>query len=201
MSRSAWVVHRTWFAACLWIVALPQAQLRAQGDTSAIVGTCVDSSSAPIPNASVTARDINTNLRFEAKTNAEGYYVLPTLPVGAYEVTVLANGFKSAVRSGLVLSVGDRARVDFVLEIGIVEQRVEVRGEAPLVQADSSGLGEVIENRRITDMPLNSRNALALTQLTPGVRNLDGGTNLGFGRYQNYQLANIGVNGSPGTFN
>jgi len=67
------------------------------------------------------------------------------------------------VRSGLVLSVGDRARADFVSEIGIVERRVEIRGEAPLAQADSSGLGEVIENRRIADMPLNNRNALALT--------------------------------------
>jgi hypothetical protein len=105
------------------------------------------------------------------------------------------------VRAGVVLNVGDRARVDFVLEVGVLEQKVEVQGGAALVQTDSSGLGEVVENQRITELPLNSRNALSLTQLTPGVRNLDGGTNLGFGRYQNYQLANIGVNGSPGTFN
>lgn len=188
-------------AGILFQVTIAAQNLAAQSNASAIVGACVEASGASVPNAAVEAREVDTNLRFEARTNVDGYYVLTTLPVGAYTVTVSASGFKSSVHSGLVLRVGDRARVDFVLEIGVVEQKVEVQGEAPLVQADSSGLGEVIENRRITDMPLNSRNALSLTLLTPGVRNLDGGTNLGFGRYQNYQLANIGVNGSPGTFN
>jgi hypothetical protein len=101
----------------------------------------------------------------------------------------------------VTLQVGERARVDFALQIGIAEQSVEIRGEAPLVQADSSGLGQVIESRRIEELPLNSRNALALTVLTPGVRNLQGGINVGYGRSQNYQLSNIGVNGSPGGSN
>ncbi len=176
-------------------------QLEGQSSNSSIVGTCLDSSSAAVPNATIEAREIGTNLKFESKTSSTGYYVLPSLPVGVYEVSLSAPGFKTAVRSGVVLRVGDRARVDFQVEVGVVQQKVEVAGEAPLVQTDSTGLGEVVENRRITELPLNSRNALALSLLTPGVRNVSGGTNLGFGRYQNYQMANIGVNGSPGTFN
>jgi hypothetical protein len=176
-------------------------QISAQSSNSAIVGSCSDSSGAAVPNATVEAREIDTNLKFESRTNTAGNYVLPSLPVGTYEVSTSAVGFKSEIRSGVVLRVGDRARVDFTLEVGVVQQKLEVQAETPLVQADSSGLGEVVENRRITELPLNSRNALSLSLLTPGVRNLDGGTNLGFGRYQNYQLANIGINGSPGTFN
>jgi hypothetical protein len=62
-------------------------KLRGQSNTSAIVGTCSDSSGAGIPKAAVQARELSTNLRFEAKTNGDGYYVIPTLPVGSYTVT------------------------------------------------------------------------------------------------------------------
>ena len=188
-------------AIALCVLFCVSQKLTAQGSNAAIVGSCFDSSGAAVPNATVEAREVDTNLKSESKTNTAGYYVFPSLPVGTYEVTFTAVGFKSEVRSGVILRVGDRARLDFTAEVGVIQQKVEVQSEAPLVQADSSGLGEVVENRRITELPLNSRNALALTLLTPGVRNVTGGTNLGFGRYQNYQMANIGVNGSPGTFN
>lgn len=172
----------------------------AQTAQAAIVGTCADPSGASVPNGSITARNVATNAQFQARTNESGNYVLPLLPVGTYEVTANASGFRSIVRSGVLLQVGDRARVDFVLQIGTAEQKVDVVGEAPLVQTDSSGLGQVVENRRINDLPLNGRNVLALAVLTPGVRNLQGGINVGFGRSQNTQLANIGINGSVSGF-
>src|SRR6266550_2611170 len=141
---------RICLAACLvmLVVCLPSPQeLKGQSSNSAIVRTCLDASGAAVPNATIEAREVDTNLKFEAKTGAAGYYVLPSLPVGVYEVSMSAAGFKTAVRSGVVLRVGDRARVDFQVEVGVVEQKVEVAGEAPLVQTDSTGLGEVIENR------------------------------------------------------
>jgi len=167
-----------------------------QTPQAAIVGTCLDPSAAVVPGAMVTARNVQTNAKFEAKTNDSGNYVLPLLPVGEYEVTVNAQGFRTIVRSGIILEVGDRARVDLTLQIGLAEQKLDVVGQSPLVQTDSSGLGGVVENRRISDLPLNSRNVLALTLVVSGVRNLQAGINLGFGRSQGDQLANIGINGS-----
>lgn len=168
----------------------------AQTPQAAIVGTCLDPSNAAVPRALVTARNVRTNAQFEARTNDSGNYVFPLLPVGEYELTASSQGFRTITRSGIILEVDDRARVDFTLQIGLTEQKVDVVGEAPLVETDSSGLGQVVENRRISELPLNSRNVLALTLVTSGVRNLEGGINLGFGRSQGDQLANIGINGS-----
>ena len=179
---------------CCWPLAAQVAQ-------SSIVGTCTDPSGAAVPGVNIIARSVNTNQRFEAVSNLTGNFVLPSLPIGEYEVTAASSGFKTGVRTGLQLQVGDRARVDFTLQIGVAEQKVEIVGEAPLVQTDSSGLGQVIENLRISQLPLNGRSALALSLLTPGVRNLQGGYNVGFGRSANFQLANIGINGSPNGFN
>ena len=69
---------------------------------------------------------MGTNAKFEAKANESGNYVLPLLPVGSYEVTAISPGFRTVVRSGIVLQVGDRARVDFALQVGAAEQKVDV---------------------------------------------------------------------------
>jgi len=168
-------------------------QVAAQVSQSVIVGTCSDPSGAAVPGATVTARNTATNQRFESITNASGNYVFPILPIGSYELNATAQGFKTAIRSGILLQVGDRVRVDFALQLGVAEQKIEVKGEAPLVQADAAGLGQVIENRRIQELPLNGRSTLALTILAPGVRKMRGGLNVGFGRAPATQLGNIGM--------
>src|SRR5260370_35508600 len=131
-------------AIALCVLFCVSQKLSAQGSNAAIVGSCFDSSGAAVPNATVEAREVDTNLKSESKTNAAGFFVFPSLPVGTYEVTFTAVGFKSEVRSGVILRVGDRARLDFTAEVGVVQQNLEVQSEAPLVQADSSGLGEVV---------------------------------------------------------
>jgi hypothetical protein len=172
----------------------------AQTPQASLVGTCLDSSGAAIPGAELVARNVATNAQFKAKTNDSGNFVLPLLPVGEYDVTSTAQGFRTVVRSGIVLEVGDRTRVDFTLQVGISEQKIDVVVQAPLVQTETSGLGGVVENKRISELPLNSRNVLSLTLVNPGVRNLQGGINLGFGRSQGNQVANIGINGSVSGF-
>ena len=184
----------------LCIVLLLAQQTVAQIGQSAIVGTCSDPSGAAVPNGTVVARNVATNQRFESITNASGNYVFPIVPIGTYELSATARGFKTAIRPGILLQVGDRVRVDFALALGVAEQKIEVLGEAPLVQADASGLGQVIENRRIQELPLNGRSAIALAILAPGVRNIAGGVNLGFGRAPATTLANIGINGSGNGF-
>jgi len=194
-ARNLWAAL---LAVALGLLNSPRAT--AQVAEAAIVGTCVDPSGAVVPNVAVTAKNVNTGAHFEAATNATGNYVFPILPIGAYELSVSAAGFETIVRSGIVLQVGDRTRVDFTLKVGSTTQKIDVVGAAPLVQTDTSGLGEVVENQRITDLPLNSRNVLTLETLVPGVRNMQGGIDVGFGRSQNYQVANVGINGSTSGF-
>src|SRR5690242_11484599 len=81
----------------------------AQTPQASLVGTCLDPSGAAVPEAQIVAKNIATNAQFQTKTNDHGNFVLPLLPVGEYEVTSAARGFRTVVRSGLVLEVGDRA--------------------------------------------------------------------------------------------
>lgn len=182
----------------LSIVGSPM--MKAQTATAAIVGVCTDPSGARVPNASVTATNVGTNEHFSATTDSSGTYTLPSLPIGQYSLAVSASGFNSIQRSGIILHVGDRAAINFLLKVGSSQQKITVSSAAPLVQTASSGLSQLLTNQYVTALPVNGRNALALTVLMPGVRNLQGGNDLGFGRSQGDQLANIGINGSTGGF-
>ncbi len=172
----------------------------AQQGGGTISGSVTDSQGAAISGASVEAKNVGTNSTFSAVTNASGFYTAPGLAVGEYEVAAQFEGFKRVVRSGITLQVNQTARIDMVLEIGEVVETIEVVGEAPLVQADTSTLGEVIERRRVSDLPINGRSALALTLLTSGVISNAGPTNSGFGD-RGIQLSSLSINGSPNSMN
>lgn len=171
-----------------------------QQNTGTITGTVSDQQGAVIPGASVEVRNVSTNALFTAATNEGGLYTAPGLAVGEYEVSAESAGFKRAVRSGLTLQVNQIARVDLQLEIGQVTEIIEVTGEAPLVDTGDATLGEVIERRRVSDLPINGRSALALTLLTAGVISNSGPTNSGFGD-RGIQLSSISINGSPNSMN
>ncbi len=140
-----------------------------QTDTAAIVGTVADQSGAVVPDAVVTLINVGTNAKTVAKTNADGNYIATPLKIGNYTVGVEAQGFKSITRTGIVLNVQDRLRVDLSLEIGSVNEQITVNAAAPLLQSESSALGEVVESRRIADLPLNGRDYTQLVALTTGV--------------------------------
>jgi hypothetical protein len=171
-----------------------------QQSTGTIAGSVSDQQGALIPGATVEVRNTATNAVFTASTNESGDYVAPALPVGEYEISAQAEGFKRAVRSGVTLQVNQVAQIGFTLEIGAVAEVVEVVGEAPLVSASDATLGEVIERKRVADLPLNGRNALALTLLNAGVVSNAGPTNSGFGD-RGIQLSSISINGSPNSMN
>jgi hypothetical protein len=173
---------------------------RAQQAFGTISGTVTDQQDAVVPGALVEVRNTGTNAVFRTNTNENGFYAAPGLPVGTYEVSCSASGFKRSVRSGITLQVNQNARVNLVLELGQVAETVEVRGEAPLVDTAGATLGEVIENRRVRDLPLNGRNALALTLLTAGVISNAGPTNSGFGD-RGIQISSLSINGSPNSMN
>lgn len=172
----------------------------AQQSAGTISGTVSDQQDAVVPGARVQVRNTATNAAFTASTNERGFYTAPGLPVGDYEISVESEGFKRAVHTGVTLRVNQTAQVNVTLEVGGVTEIVEVTGEAPLVSASDATLGEVIERKRVSDLPLNGRNALALTLLTAGVISNAGPTNSGFGD-RGIQLSAISINGSPNSMN
>ncbi len=142
--------------------------LLAQQDTGLITGQVLDESGAPIANASVEIKNTGTGIVSKVKTGQEGSYTTQPLRIGTYSVTVEARGFKRAIRETLTLSVQDRLRVSFTLPVGDVQQSVEVVGEVPLLQSESSSLGQVVDTRKMVDLPLNGRNFIQLITLSTG---------------------------------
>jgi hypothetical protein len=143
--------------------------LCAQTPTGTILGTVQDTSGAVIPSVAITVREVNTNVERHTNSNGLGYYEVPLLPSGNYEVDAGQPGFKKYVRSGLKLDTDQRLEIDITLAPGDVKDSVQVTGEAPLLQTTTSAVGQVVENRKIVDLPLSNRNLLQLSNLVAGV--------------------------------
>jgi hypothetical protein len=155
----------------LLVPALAQAQV----DTGTILGSVRDKTGAVIPGAHVSVRESTTNTFTALVADAAGNYVATPLRIGVYVVSVELAGFKKETREGIVLRVQDRLRIDFTLEPGDISESVVVTSEAPLVQSETSSLGQVIDARQIVGLPLNGRNYIDLATLTTGViRTVDG---------------------------
>jgi hypothetical protein len=149
----------------LW-TSLASAQL----PTATILGTVRDASGAVVPGATLTAHSTETGQTRTAVSAADGSYRFAALPVGLYEVRISQPGFRSEVRSGLVLTVGQEAVVNFTLQVGATEQTVTVTAEAPLVNTTTGSLGGLVSEERVADLPLNGRNFVDLTLLQPGIQ-------------------------------
>ncbi|MBI4445323.1 MAG: TonB-dependent receptor [Acidobacteria bacterium] len=140
----------------------------AQLPTATLVGTVKDETAGVLPGVTITITNEETGLNRTALTDDSGSYRAPALPVGRYEVRAELSGFKSVIRH-VTLSVGDAAVVDFVLPVGEVSERVEVTGEAPLINTTSSSLGGLVDDQKVADLPLNGRNFVDLAFLQPAV--------------------------------
>lgn len=181
----------------LCILACSAADARAQSDTGRIEGTVTDVNGAVVPGATVTATNAETSIGTSATADGNGFYSLPALKAGTYNLDVTAPGFKKYVKPGVVLTVNQVARVDAAVEAGAVSETVTVAGGAPLVETSQSSLGTVVTGRQIIDLPLNGRNALQLATLIPGVtRGTPGGNASGEGG--NAETFRQGENGSAG---
>jgi hypothetical protein len=155
-----------------------------------ILGTVTDASGAVVRGAKVTAVQTATGLTRTELTNAEGEYSIPQLPVGPYTVTAEQPGFKKTERSGIELRVDDKLRIDLSLALGQVSETVAVEATAPVVNTDSATVGNVVDNKKVTELPLNGRNFLQLNLLVPGA-------NQGVKGSQNQtQGGSISVNGA-----
>ncbi len=151
----------------LMFVAVP---LLAQ--TSATVsGTVSDSTGAVIQGAAVTVTDVDTGTSRGVTTDAAGRYLVPSLPVGNYEVRASKSGFSDEDRTGIKLVVGQSATVDFKLSVGQTTQAITVTGDAPLVDATTADISGLVSGQQIRDLPLNGRSFDLLMTLNPGVVN------------------------------
>ena len=192
----------------LVLAALWAGTAQAQVDTGTILGTIRDQSGAVVPGATVSVREATTNALTTLIADAEGNYVATPLRIGTYTISVELAGFKTDTREGIVLRVQDRLRLDFGLEPGDIHESVVVTGETPLVQTETSSLGEVVDTRQIVDLPLNGRNYIDLATLTSGVirtaEGSNGNVNATFvvngtrGGQNNYLLDGIDNNSNDG---
>ncbi len=142
--------------------------LHAQQVTAAITGKVVDPSGGALVGAKVVATDKDRGTEWPTATNGDGVFNLPRLPIGTYNVKVSAAGFQSAVQSNILLDMNQVARLDFTMTVGNITQTIEVTSAAPLLQTQSTELGQVIDAATNVDLPLATRNYVQLTLLAPG---------------------------------
>ncbi len=152
----------------LLLCALFMPTAPAQATQGNIVGTVRDESAAVIPGVTISVVSIGTGQIRTAITNDTGSYFVAQLPPAEYEVAAELAGFRRESIRRIVRQVGQTARVDITLRVGEVSQEVLVRSESPVVQSEESSLGTVIEEKRVSDLPLNGRDFAQLAVLTPG---------------------------------
>jgi len=151
----------------LWLVL---GVSRAQSFTATVRGTVRDESGAVVPGASIMIQNTNKGWTRTTTTDSLGDYVITQLPADTYSITAQLTGFKTEIREGIVLQVGQEARIDFTLTVGQLEERVVVTAGAPLVQSENAMVGNVIDELKIKEMPLNGREFWQLARLAPQVR-------------------------------
>ncbi len=141
----------------------------AQKDTGSIVGTVTDSTGAVVPGAKVTVADVDRGAAFVTSTSPSGDYVASPLKIGRYSVKVEKQGFKTGVAGGIEVEVTQHREVNVTLELGQMVQTVQVTESMPLLETQTGELGNVVDVRRVLDLPLNGRNFAALALSSPGV--------------------------------
>src|SRR5262249_51613534 len=156
------------FLALLLVLGLGT-MARAQTGAASITGLLIDESGAAVPAAHVTATNQATNVAYTAVSNDAGNYTITSVPVGGYVVKAELSGFKTPTTKPIHLEAKQIARIDFKLQVGSLEDTVEVTAEGPVLQTESATVGEVISGNTVNSLPLNGRNTGQLSLLLPGV--------------------------------
>jgi hypothetical protein len=137
--------------------------------TSSIRGTVTDASGAAVANARVETVNVGTGFRSAVASGTDGNYVLTLLPIGEYRLTVEAPGFKRFEQTNIVLANQQVAGINVALQVGAVSESVEVTAGAPVVNTQTTEVGQLIQSHAIVELPLNGRNPLQLATLVTGV--------------------------------
>jgi hypothetical protein len=167
--------------------------------TSQIGGVIRDATGSGVPGAEIKVTQTATNLVRTATSDAAGEYVLPNLPIGPYQLEVRKEGFTRYLQSGIVLQVDSNPAIDAVLMIGSVNEQVNVEASAALVETRSTGIGTVVDNQRVVELPLNGRNPLELVGISGMANAGTGGGALN--SIRNYPTIVVSVAGGQGNGN
>jgi hypothetical protein len=167
MSNQSLVLKKFWILVSL--VVLSALTLTAQGFYGTIVGEVTDQSGSSVPGAIVTLLNNGTGAKSTVQSATDGSYRFVNLTPGEYKVDVGQTGFKHYSRDKVTVEVDSVVRIDPALEVGDVEQTVEVTSAAPLLQTENASLSQIVGARMVEELPLNGRNVLNLVGLTPGV--------------------------------
>jgi len=140
----------------------------AQKDAGTMVGLVRDTGGAAIVGAKVTVEDVDRGVQMTLSTSDQGEYVASPLHIGRYKVTVEKPGFKKAVSEVVELNVQGRVAINMTLQVGQISEVVVVTGAQPLLETETSELGQVVDQKRVSNLPLNGRNFAQLALLSPG---------------------------------
>src|SRR5438876_2932496 len=166
--------------------------LQGQSTYGAVTGSVTDPSGAAITDAKVTLTNLGTAETRTQPTNADGLYSFVNLIPGNYKIDIEKPGFKHITRTPIVVEVQQSAKIDVTLPVGQANETVEVTAETPLLQSETSSLGQVVEQRKANELPLNGRNIYNLITLSPGAvaQGGSGGTPVGQNPFSwgNYQV-------------
>ena len=174
---------------CATLIVSPSILL-GQSFTGTITGSIKDVSGAVIPRATVTITNQQTGTQQSVTTDLEGRYTSLPLPPAEYRAEATLQGFRGAARRDIAVQINSTIVIDFNLEVGSLTDQVEVRAETPLLETTTGTVGKLVDNRRILELPLNTRNVYSLIFLTPGVAGSIG---------NNYNSMSYSVNGARPT--
>ncbi|MFZ1050666.1 MAG: carboxypeptidase regulatory-like domain-containing protein [Candidatus Sulfotelmatobacter sp.] len=173
----------------------------AQYTTARLSGIVSDPSGAVVAGATITVQEVGTGYTQSTNSTSAGQYLFPSLPVGTYQITVSMAGYTSYVQKGIVLSLGQAAAQDVQLRVGRVEQQVVVNANSSLVTTDSATVGQLLDQREISQLPLNGRDVQQLVFLAPGTTNVTANycaANCEGGVFPSEQYAKVNGGGANG---
>ena len=172
--NSAWARNSVPFSVCTWAVLTAgllvtgMVPVRAQDITATITGRVTDPTDAAVSGSKITATDTQRGTQLSATSGSDGSYSIQQVPIGTWDVKVENAGFQTTVQKNITLVLNQVALLDFALRVGDVSTSVEVTSAAPLLQAEATQLGTVIDARTNAQIPLATRNYVQLTLLAPG---------------------------------
>jgi hypothetical protein len=168
----------------------------AQDFRGSIKGRVTEASGAAVANAAITITNLATNATSTTRSDEAGDYTVLYLTPGSYRLTAEAPGFRKVVRDSIEVRIGDKLDIGVSLEVGAVTESVNITAEAPLLEANSASAGQVVDQRRISELPLSDGNPFVLSRLAPGIAYVG---DLKFSRpFDNGGTSGIVTNGAPG---
>jgi len=193
--RARWSVVCLAAAICFTL----STRLSAQGTNGRILGHVVDPSGAVLPGVKVVLVNEATSVSRDGKTSDNGDYDFVEVPVGTYRLEFDLTGFKKNIRRGVGLDINQVITLNMTMQLGATQEVVDVTSEAPLVETTSTQLGAVVNDRTVSQLPLNSRDTYQLLQLQPGVMSTVGSSNSIV--YGSNNAGAVSVNGGRGRSN